>query len=83
MYKGKVVSVVVPAYNEETQIAKVINTIPSFIDYIVVIDDCSQDNTLEIIKEISKANEKVVVIHHEINQGVGGAIASGYMTYTI
>ena len=36
MYKGKVVSVVVPAYNEETQIAKVINTIPSFIDYIVV-----------------------------------------------
>ena len=78
MYKGKVISVVVPAYNEETQIAKVINTIPSFIDYIVVIDDCSQDNTLEIIKEISKANEKVVVIHHEINQGVGGAIASGY-----
>ena len=67
MYKGKVISVVVPAYNEETQIAKVINTIPSFIDYIVVIDDCSQDNTLEIIKEISKANEKVVVIHQGIN----------------
>jgi len=80
MYKEKKVCVVVPAYNEGTQIGKVIETMPDFIDRIVIVDDCSRDNTVEAVKHYqqNQNNSRVVLICHEINQGVGGAIATGY-----
>lgn len=78
MVNGKTVAVVVPAYKEETQIGKVIDTMPDYIDKIVIIDDLSKDKTVEIVKDYMKNNDKVFLIEHEKNQGVGGAIASGY-----
>ncbi len=78
MVNNKTIAVVVPAYKEETQIGKVIDTMPDYIDKIVIIDDLSKDKTVEIVKEYIKTNNKVVLIEHEVNQGVGGAIASGY-----
>ena len=41
------IAVVVPCYNEETQIGIVIETMPDFIDKIVVVDDKSRDRTSE------------------------------------
>ena len=78
MYKGKKICVVIPAYNEETQIGNVIETMPPFVDKMVVIDDCSQDRTVEIVRGYRQGNSRVELIAHEKNQGVGGAIASGY-----
>jgi glycosyltransferase involved in cell wall biosynthesis len=52
MLNNKTIAVVVPAYNEETQIAVVIKTMPDFVDRIIVVDDCSTDNTREIVKEL-------------------------------
>ncbi len=79
MYKDKKVCVVVPAYNEETQIGIVIDTMPDFVDYIVIVDDCSKDKTVEQVKNYqNKGHKKVVLLQHEVNQGVGGAIATGY-----
>jgi len=51
MLKGKTVGVVVPAYNEETQIGDVLRTMPDFVDRVVVVNDCSTDRTGEIVKE--------------------------------
>ena len=51
MLKGKTVAVVVPAYNEETQIGIVIETMPDFVDRIVVVNDFSTDRTEAIVKE--------------------------------
>jgi glycosyltransferase involved in cell wall biosynthesis len=51
MLKGKTVAVVVPAFNEETQITAVIRTMPDFVDRIVVVDDLSNDKTLAITME--------------------------------
>ena len=51
MLKGKTVAVVVPAYNEETQIGMVIETMPDFVDRIVIVNDCSPDRTAEVVKE--------------------------------
>lgn len=79
MYKNKSVGVVVPSYNEESQISRVISTMPEYVDYIIVIDDCSQDATVRVVNELSNQNEKVTLIKHEANQGVGGAIATGYI----
>lgn len=78
LYKNKTVSVVVPCYKEEHQIAKVLSTMPPLVDKVVVIDDCSPDNTSGVVKEWQAKDPRVVLIRHEVNQGVGGAIATGY-----
>jgi len=78
MYKEKKVCVVIPCYNEETQIEKVITTMPEYVDYMVLVDDKSRDRTVETIKKMQDSNKQIILIEHKINQGVGGAIASGY-----
>jgi glycosyltransferase involved in cell wall biosynthesis len=79
MYQGKTIAAVVPAYNEETLIGKTVDTIPDFVDRIVVIDDCSQDDTVACVqKRIGRQPERIQLIQHEANQGVGGSIATGY-----
>ena len=78
MYRNKSICVVVPAYNEETQISRVIETMPDYVDQIVIVDDVSKDETVKAIERHRQENEKIVLIKHETNQGVGGAIGSGY-----
>ena len=78
MYKTRSVAVIVPAYNEETQIARVLTTMPEFVDRIVVVDDCSADSTCEVVNSHAERDSRIVLLRHEINQGVGGAIATGY-----
>ena len=67
--------VIVPAYNESGNILKTINDIkdnaPGF-DYIIV-NDCSTDNTLEIIKE-----NGFEYLDLPVNLGIGGAVQAGY-----
>jgi len=56
MLKGKTVAVVVPCYNEEAQIGFVVETMPDFVDRIVVVNDCSPDRTAEVVKELIAAD---------------------------
>lgn len=78
MYKNKRIAVVVPAYNEESQIGKVIESMPDLVDRIVVVDDKSRDKTALIVDDYVRKNNRTVLVRHEFNQGVGGAIATGY-----
>lgn len=79
MYRGLKISVVVPAYNEESQISRVIDTMPAFVDMMVIINDQSKDRTSEVIHNHEVfSTGRITLIEHEVNQGVGGAIASGY-----
>jgi len=78
MYKGKSVCAVVPAYNEGQQITKVITTMPDIVDHLVIIDDFSSDDTIGKVESLLSRHQKIVLIKHTENQGVGGAIASGY-----
>lgn len=78
MFQEKMICVVVPAHNEETQIAKVVHTMPDYVDAIVVIDDASSDQTVAVVEAEMKQTQKLHLIKHPVNQGVGGAIASGY-----
>lgn len=78
MFRQKLVAVVVPAYNEETQIARVVETMPDTVDYVVIVNDCSQDRTSDVVRELQRSHPRVHLIEHEVNQGVGGAIATGY-----
>lgn len=74
MYKNFRISALVPAYNEEKLISKTIEGMPSFVDHIIVVDDCSKDGTAAILQKIR--NKKVELIKHEKNVGLGGAIKS-------
>src|SRR6478736_1844819 len=78
MYKDKLISVVIPAHNEEKLISKAIHACPDFVDKIIVINDLSSDKTRQIVEAETKSNSRLILINHEINQGVGGAIATGY-----
>lgn len=79
MYKGKTVGVVVPCHNEETQIGMVIETMPDFVDRIIIVDDVSSDRTAEVVESyIPRYPGKIRLIRHEKNGGVGAAIVTGY-----
>ncbi|MFH1326004.1 MAG: glycosyltransferase family 2 protein [Candidatus Falkowbacteria bacterium] len=68
------VFIVIPAYNESTTIARVISDIRAVnSEYdIVVVDDKSQDNTNEIVKQ-----NNTKVLQHIINRGQGAALRTG------
>jgi len=79
LFEGAKVAVVIPCYDEGHLIARVIETMPDFVDRLYVVDDKSSDDTAEIIQRFAAADpERIQFIGHPINQGVGGAIASGY-----
>jgi len=79
MYRDKTVCVVVPAYNEEKLIGRVLETMPDYVDKVVVVDDKSTDRTAEIvINAAEQSGGRIILIQHSKNQGVGGAITSGY-----
>lgn len=67
MLNDKTVAVVVPAYNEGSQIGMVIETMPDFVDRIVIINDCSKDNTAQVVKNYfdSPYNKEIHIIPKE------------------
>jgi glycosyltransferase involved in cell wall biosynthesis len=70
------VEVVVPAYQESPRVGRVIGTMPPWIDRIWVVDDASTDGTAEAAREVG--DDRVEIVRHAWNRGVGGAIATGY-----
>src|SRR2546426_8610909 len=76
MYKGKRICVVVPAHNERDRIRHVVDTIPSCVDHVVVVDDASSDDTSAVVHQ--SGDPRVEVKRHDENQGVGGAILTGH-----
>src|SRR5512136_204321 len=79
MYRDKKIAVVVPAHNEELLIGKVITTMPEFVDKIIVVDDYSTDQTAAIVREYLRSfSEKLLLIQHAQNCGVGKTITTGY-----
>ncbi len=79
MFEGAQVAVVIPCYNEGHLVGRVIETMPDFVDRLYLVDDKSSDDTAEVIQRYADADpERIRFIAHAVNQGVGGAIASGY-----
>lgn len=80
MIDGHRAAVVIPAFNVASRIARVIETIPAWVDRVWVIDDGSSDGTARVAQRA--AREGVRVVAHEFNRGVGAAIATGYRRAT-
>lgn len=70
------IAVVIPCYKVATHIASVIREIPNEVSYIIVVDDKCPQHSGEIAESLN--NPKVIVCYHAVNQGVGGAVVTGY-----
>lgn len=79
-------SIVVPAFNEEANLAPVIRRTVEALDAaltparyeIVIVDDGSRDGTGRVADELARLLPRVQVVHHSLNQGFGAALRSGY-----
>ncbi len=76
MLDGKRVAVVVPAHDEEKLIADTVRSIPDFVDRVIVVDDKSKDGTVAAVRAMN--DQRVELLEHERNLGVGAAILTGY-----
>ena len=77
-------SLVIPAFNEEGNIAGLLEecfeTIPaSMLGEIIVVDDCSKDNTVANLKKIRKSGKKLRLIRHLTNAGQSAALRTGIL----
>lgn len=74
------ISVIMPCYNEQENIAKsmqcILNQTYKDIE-LIVVDDCSSDNSGEIIKEIAKENSRVIYLKNVKNVGVAKTLNHG------
>lgn len=71
------VAVIIPAYRATATIQKVLGGIPSWVESIYVVDDASPDDTGAQARAVDDPRVRVLV--HEANQGVGGAMVTGYL----
>lgn len=76
MFSGQTVGVVIPCYRVEAQVRDVISRIPAFVDVVIAVNDASPDDTLGVLRSID--SPRLVVLNHERNRGVGGAMATGF-----
>ena len=79
MYEGKQLPSWYQRIMREKLIGAVLRTIPDFADLIIVVDDASTDQTLDVAASYRRQlGDRLALLSHKENQGVGAAITSGY-----
>ncbi len=72
------IAAVVPAYRVVDEIAEVVRGLPSYIRHIIVVDDASPDSTSDAVAALFKHDRRLILLRHDHNQGVGGAMITGF-----
>ena len=78
--KELTLSVVIPAYNESKTIHEILRRVRAvpIKTQIIVVDDCSKDGTRDILRDMEQRDKDLKVVYHEINQGKGAALRTGF-----
>lgn len=71
MHCMKVIAII-PAYNEESRVAQAVRDASVFVDGVVVVDDCSEDQTAKVAQASG-----AYVLRHVLNRGQGAALQTG------
>jgi glycosyltransferase involved in cell wall biosynthesis len=72
------IAMIIPAYRVEKNIEDVLNALPDYITHIIVVDDASPDSTADLVTARCTTDLRLHLIRHVQNQGVGGAMISGF-----
>ena len=75
-------SLIIPCYNEERTLAACVERVLAIADEtleleLIVVDDCSRDQSRSVAAELGKRFPALVLLHHEVNQGKGAALRTG------
>jgi glycosyltransferase involved in cell wall biosynthesis len=73
-------SIVMPVYNEERTLDEIVRRVQAtpYDKELILVNDCSKDKTREIMSALEQQYPNVRCFHHEVNQGKGGALATGF-----
>lgn len=77
-------SVVMPVFNEGATVTEIIEKVLAqrLVQQFVIVDDCSTDNTWEKLQAVASTDSRVSLIRHEVNQGKGAALRTGFTRVT-
>lgn len=81
---AKTLSIVIPVYNENKLLPEILRQVegvelPGGLErQIVLVDDCSTDGTTDVLKGLAEARPDYTVVYHEVNQGKGAALRTGF-----
>src|SRR5580658_8086791 len=78
--QDRCISVVVPVYNEEHTLAKIVDRLlelPQLLE-IVIVDDCSSDKTSEVLANLSAKHGEIRTVRHDRNRGKTEALKTGF-----
>lgn len=73
-------SIVIPVFNEVGTVDEIIRRVQSapFEKEIIVVDDCSTDGTVQLLRKIDAIQENIKVYYHDRNRGKGAALRTGF-----
>src|SRR5215211_7806077 len=72
------IAAVIPCYRVEQKISHVLAGLPHYLRHIIVVDDASPDHTSDQVMKAAQNDKRIVPLKHEHNQGVGGALQTGF-----
>jgi glycosyltransferase involved in cell wall biosynthesis len=76
----KLITVIIPCFNEDKTIEIIVEKVQKYKNHpleIIIVDDCSIDNTALIIQKIVSIYPNIKTFRHNINQGKGAAVCTG------
>src|SRR5690349_13991382 len=82
------ISMVLPAYNEEANIARAVEGANAALEALgldselIVVNDGSRDRTGEILRSLSQMYPRLEIVEHFPNRGYGGALRAGFAAAT-
>jgi len=77
---GRCLSVIMPVYNEGPTVSEIIRRVLAQppVQELIIVDDCSKDNTLEVLQKLATTDERIRLFTHKVNQGKGAALRTGF-----
>ena len=78
LFEKHCIAAVIPCYRVEREIQSVLQAVPPYIEHIIVVDDASPDSSADLVTAAAQRDDRILLIHHPSNQGVGGAMVTGY-----
>jgi dolichol-phosphate mannosyltransferase len=73
------IAVLIPSYRVEETIGAVLAGLPRFVKHVIVVDDASPDRTSAIVEKFAAKDPRILLLQHGRNQGVGGAMRTGFL----